>query len=53
MAFEQILVDQRDNVLLLTLNRPERLNVWTPRMTKEMTAAITEAEADPRSAPWW
>ena len=47
MAFEQILVDQRDNVLLLTLNRPERLNAWTPRMTKEMTAAITDAEADP------
>jgi enoyl-CoA hydratase/carnithine racemase len=47
MGYEQILVDQRDSVLIVTLNRPERLNAWTPRMTAEMTAAITEAEADP------
>jgi enoyl-CoA hydratase/carnithine racemase len=46
MAYDQILVEQRGSVAVLTLNRPERLNAWTPRMTVEMTAAITDAEQD-------
>lgn len=47
MSYEQILTEQRDNVLLLTLNRPEKLNAWTPQMMREMTAAITEANNNP------
>ena len=47
MAYEQILAEQRDDVLLLTLNRPERMNAWTPKMTVELTAAITAANDDP------
>jgi 2-(1,2-epoxy-1,2-dihydrophenyl)acetyl-CoA isomerase len=47
VAYEQILTEQRDDVLVLTLNRPERLNAWTPRMTYELSEAIVEAEADP------
>jgi enoyl-CoA hydratase/carnithine racemase len=47
LRYEQILVDRRDSVLVLTLNRPDRLNAWTPRMMAELTAAITAAEADP------
>jgi enoyl-CoA hydratase/carnithine racemase len=47
VAYEQILTEQRDDVLVLTLNRPERLNAWTPRMTSELSEAIVEAEADP------
>jgi enoyl-CoA hydratase/carnithine racemase len=47
MGYEQILTEQRDAVLLLTLNRPERLNAWTARMMSELTAAITDANADP------
>ena len=46
MAYEQILTERRDDVLVLTLNRPERLNAWTPRMTYELSEAIVEAEAD-------
>ena len=47
MAYEQILVEQRDAVLVVTLNRPERLNAWTPLMLAEMTAAISAANDDP------
>jgi enoyl-CoA hydratase/carnithine racemase len=47
MEYEQILREQRDDVVLLTLNRPERMNAWTPRMTGELTHAIEVADADP------
>lgn len=30
----------------LTLNRPERLNAWTPQMMKELTRAVEAANAD-------
>ncbi len=33
--------------LLLTLNRPERLNAWTPTMSAELVEAIEAADADP------
>jgi enoyl-CoA hydratase/carnithine racemase len=46
MDFEQILVDRRDGVLILTLNRPEKLNAWTPIMSAELAAAITDANGD-------
>lgn len=45
--YEQILVEQRDAVLLLTLNRPERLNAWTYQMSEEITDAIAAANEDP------
>ena len=46
MEYEQILHERRDEVVLLTLNRPERLNAWTPRMSAELTHAITAANDD-------
>lgn len=46
MDFEQILVDRRDDVLVLTLNRPEKLNAWTPKMSAELVSAITDANGD-------
>ena len=46
MAYEQILTEQRGDVLVLTMNRPERLNAWTPRMTWELSEAMVAAEAD-------
>ena len=46
MEYEQILAEQRDDVLLLTLNRPERLNAWTPRMSAELAHAIEAANAN-------
>jgi len=46
MAFETILQEQRDDVVLLTLNRPDRLNAWTPLMSAELTEAIEAADAE-------
>ena len=46
MAFETILVERRDNVELLTLNRPEKLNAWTPSMAGELAEAIARANGD-------
>jgi 2-(1,2-epoxy-1,2-dihydrophenyl)acetyl-CoA isomerase len=46
MSFETILTEQSDGILTLTLNRPERLNAWTPTMAAELTAAIEAANAD-------
>lgn len=34
-------------VRLITLNRPERLNAWTPTMAAELADAIDEANRDP------
>ena len=47
MDYEQILREQRDDVVVLTLNRPEKLNAWTPRMATEQAHAIARANGDP------
>ena len=50
MDYEQIIGERRGDegdVLLLTLDRPEKLNAWTPRMTEELCDAIEAADADP------
>jgi 2-(1,2-epoxy-1,2-dihydrophenyl)acetyl-CoA isomerase len=45
--FEMILTEQRDAVLVITMNRPERLNAWLPQMSREMSRAILAANDDP------
>lgn len=47
MAFEQILAEKRGRVALLTLNRPEKLNAWTPQMMAELRSAMQAAGEDP------
>lgn len=47
MAYSLIAYEKRDAVALITLNRPERLNAWTPAMAVEQARAIDEANADP------
>ncbi len=44
--FEQILYAVADRVATITLNRPERMNAWTPVMEKEVREAIKKAGAD-------
>ena len=46
MAYEEILYDVTDRVATLTLNRPTKLNAWTPRMEKEVQTALFAAEKD-------
>jgi 2-(1,2-epoxy-1,2-dihydrophenyl)acetyl-CoA isomerase len=43
---ETILTEQRGDVLLLTLDRPEKLNAWNTRMGRELKQAISDANAD-------
>lgn len=45
--YQQISETREGRVVVLTLNRPERLNAWTPVMSGELTAAIEAADADP------
>src|SRR5262249_4795125 len=47
MAYSLITYERRDAVALLTLNRPEKLNAWTPAMAVEQAHAIEAANADP------
>ena len=44
--YEQILHERRGEIVLLTLNRPNKLNAWTPKMSAELAHAIAEANDD-------
>jgi enoyl-CoA hydratase/carnithine racemase len=46
VAYETILVQRQAGVGLVTLNRPERRNAYTPRMGAELQAAFAELEVD-------
>jgi enoyl-CoA hydratase/carnithine racemase len=46
MDFEQITTEVADNVLTITLNRPERLNAWTAQMGLELREAFDRADAE-------
>lgn len=46
MAYKTILTDVVDGVLTVTMNRPEKLNAWTPAMGAEMADAISAANDD-------
>lgn len=48
MDYQQITAEHRQNALLVTLQRPDRLNAWTPRMYAELVHAIDAANADPK-----
>jgi enoyl-CoA hydratase/carnithine racemase len=44
--FEEIRYEVADRVLIITLNRPERLNAFTPTMGRELIEAFDRADAD-------
>jgi enoyl-CoA hydratase/carnithine racemase len=46
MNFEEIRYELGDRVLTITLNRPDRLNAFTPRMGRELIEAFDRADAD-------
>lgn len=46
MNTTDILFDISDGVATITLNRPERLNAWTPKMAVELRSALERSVAD-------
>lgn len=46
MDYEQIRFETQGEVAIITLNRPDRLNAWTPRMAEEQVHAIERANSD-------
>lgn len=44
--FEQITTDVSERILTITLDRPERLNAWTPTMARELIEAFDRADSD-------
>jgi enoyl-CoA hydratase/carnithine racemase len=46
MRYEYILVEHLDSVVLITLNRPEKLNALSFGLARELDAELTQIEAD-------
>jgi enoyl-CoA hydratase/carnithine racemase len=46
MTYEQILYEVENRILTITLNRPDRLNAFTPQMRQELIHALDQADAD-------
>ncbi len=46
MEFEQIRYEKNDGMATITLNRPERMNAFTPKMLDEWLAALQDAHLD-------
>jgi enoyl-CoA hydratase/carnithine racemase len=42
----EVLYDVADRVATITLNRPDRLNAWTPTMADQLREALMRAQAD-------
>lgn len=46
MAYEQIIYTVTDRIATIALNRPEKLNAWTPVMADEVRDAMAKAALD-------
>ena len=46
MNLETVLYDVSDGVALVTLNRPDAMNAWTPQLSDELSVAMGAADAD-------
>ena len=44
--YETLLYEKKGHVLLLTLNRPDKLNAWSGRMENEFLQAVQTANED-------
>lgn len=47
MPFEQITLEKEEDIAVVTLNRPERLNAWTQQMNGELVEAVVRCNDDP------
>ena len=50
MDYEQITYEKRGETAVVTMNRPDRLNAWTYRMSAEMVDAYRRSNDDPEIA---
>lgn len=46
MTYQHILYEVSENIATITLNRPDRLNAWTPIMERDVRHAMEAAAAD-------
>src|SRR4030042_2064129 len=46
MDFETILIEKKDQIGLVTLNRPQKFNTFSAQMAEELNGALTELERD-------
>ena len=42
-----LMAEARDHILVLTINRPERMNALSPELSEALIEAFVEAGADP------
>lgn len=47
MSYETLLIEHRDRVAILTLNRPQALNALNSTVLRDLTAALSDLQADP------
>ena len=47
MTYETITLEKHDGIATVTLNRPQRLNAWTPTMGAELADALRDVDRDP------
>ena len=46
MNYEAIILEKKENIATITLNRPEKLNAISPQMTQELISALDDVDID-------
>jgi len=49
MKYKTIIMEKKDGIAILTLNRPETLNAWNATMAEEVTNALNEINKDKKT----
>ena len=47
MNYEQIIFEKNEGIAIIRMNRPAKKNAFTPIMSEEILAVVTEIESDP------
>lgn len=48
MTYKYVILDKQDNIAVITLNRPDRMNATGPEMMAEIADVCRQVEADDR-----
>src|SRR5436309_11121171 len=49
MSYQNLLIEKINKIAVLTLNKPESLNVFNPSMIEDLTRALQELEKDEKT----